>query len=324
MPLGAELGTRYGPRPLVVVSGQGLSRADGVNLARRIASVEPVTDLRPNVEWRRRRDLDALVAAGVAAGGEVSRRMIEELRLACRKERRSLARKTAHRVLFEILREISSERPVVHLTTNIDGIGSAIAAGEMGAFWPALHEPVRLGEVRVGLLRVLEGGNGFVHLPLHGEAALVVSGEGALRTFYGAPSSLSEDGPWQSTLELGIGGDVETIEDRLEISRYGYHVFRSLIRGEPVGARGEPLPAADLLVIGYAAASRPAKRRFPFERIASDWLEGVNEHRQRLDAILLESPENAASRRWFTNLGFRVTSHRLGELPARLRQILAI
>ena len=57
-------GIASGPRPLVVVTGQGLARADGVNLARRIASLEPVTGIRPSVEWRRRRDLDALVTAG--------------------------------------------------------------------------------------------------------------------------------------------------------------------------------------------------------------------------------------------------------------------
>jgi len=319
----APFGAPGGPRPLVVVTGQGLARADGVNLARRLAAIEPVTEIRPTVEWRRRRDLDALVAAGVEAGGDVARRMFEELRLACRKERRSLARKTAHQSLFTILRDLSVERPVVHLTTNVDGIGSAIAAGEMGAFWPALHEPTRLGDIRTGVLRVLEAGEGFVHLPLHGEAALIVSEEGVLRTFYGAPSSLSEDGPWLSSLEMGIGRDVEAIEGSLELSRFGYHVLRTLLTGEPTGARGAALPPADLLVVGYAAASRPSRRRLPFERIVGGWLEGVPERRQRLEALLLESSENSASRRWFTHLGFHVDTHRLGELPARFRAILA-
>ena len=320
----APRSVRIGPRPLVVLTGQGLARADGVNLARRIAAVEPVTEIRPSVEWRRRRDLDALVAAGVAAGSDVARRMFEELRLACRKERRSLARKTTHQALFEILRAISVERPVLHLTTNVDGIGSAIAAGEMGAWWPALHEQVRLGDVRAGLIRILEAGTGFAHLPLHGEAALIVSEEGSLRTFYGAPSSLSENGPWHSTLEIGIGGDVETIEERLELARFGYRVLRALLAGEPAGARSEGLPPADLVVVGYAAANRPSRRRLPLERVLAGCLDGATEIRQRLDAILLEATENAVSRRWLQGLGFRVTSHRLGELPSRLRDVLAV
>ena len=316
-------GIASGPRPLVVVTGQGLARADGVNLARRIASLEPVTGIRPSVEWRRRRDLDALVAAGVATGGDVARRMFEELRLACRKERRSLARKAAHQALFGILRELSAERPVVHLTTNVDGIGSAIASGEMGAWWPVLHETARLGDVRLGLLKILEGGTGFAHLPLHGEAALVVSAQGVLRTFYGAPSSLCDDGPWFSSLEIGIGGGVETIEERLELGRYGYHLLRALLAGEPAGARVSELAPADLLVVGYAAGGRPSREGLPFERIVHGLFEDASARRQRLDAILLESAENASSHRWFESLGFRVSTHRLGELPRRLREVLA-
>jgi len=40
----APFGAPGGPRPLVVVTGQGLARADGVNLARRLAAIEPVAD----------------------------------------------------------------------------------------------------------------------------------------------------------------------------------------------------------------------------------------------------------------------------------------
>ncbi|MFM8411384.1 MAG: hypothetical protein ACKOCT_14035 [Alphaproteobacteria bacterium] len=294
-----------------------------MNLARRLATLEPVSDLRPTVEWRRRRDLDALVEAGVSAGGDVERRMFEELRLACRKERRSLGRKSAHQCLFGLLKDLSLERPVLHLTTNVDGIGSAIAAGEMGAWWPALLEPARLGDVRAGIMRILEAGTGFAHLPLHGEAALIVSAQGVLRTFFGSPSSLDDEGPWQSTLEVGIGRDVESIEERLELSRFGYHLIRSLLCGEPVGAKDQPLPPADLLVIGYGAASRPGRRRLPFERILTDWLAVAGERRQRLEAVLLESSENVVSRRWFANLGFDVVGHRLGEMPAKLRGLLA-
>ena len=312
-----------GPRPLVVLTGQGIARADGVNLARRVATVEPVSDLRASVEWRRRRDLDALVEAAVAAGGEVARRTFEELRLACRKERRSLARKTAHHCLFGLLKDVSVERPVLHFTTNVDGIGSAITAGEMGAWWPALLEPTRLVDVRAGVSKILEGGSGFAHLPLHGEAALVVSEGGLLRTFFGSPSSLDEDGPWQSTLDLGIGRGVETIEDRLELSRFGYRLLRSLLFGESVWSRESALPPADLVVIGYAAGSRPGRRRLPFERILSERLEAGSDVRQRMVAVLLESSENVTSRRWFASLGFEIASHRLGELPAKLRATLA-
>ena len=149
----------------------------------------------------------------------------------------------------------------------------------------------------------------------------LVSSRGILRTFFGAPSSLVDDGPWQSTLEIGIGRDVESIEERLDLSRFGYRLLRSLLSGAPVDARTPALPPADLVVIGYAAASRPGRRRLPFERILTEWLEVAGERRQRLEAVLLEASENVVSRRWFASLGFDVRSHRLGELPAKLRDV---
>jgi len=313
-------------RPLVVFSGQGLARADGVNLPRRLKAIESLEPALSGVEWRSRQDLDAMVQACASHGEESLRRMLEELRQVCRKERRSTARKVSHQALFEALAEIAVDRVVVHLTANVDGLTSAVAAGEHGAYWPPLGEPTLLEDVAAGIAARISLGAGLVHLPVNGEAALLVSGStGALRTFYGSPNSLGDGGPWQPTISLGLARGVEALDGHLELAKFGYGLMRSLLSGMAPFPSTEAAPPADLLVLGYAAGNRPSRMRLPFERTIGEVIRRTEAtERSRLDAVILDCPENEATRSWYEGLGFRFHPHERGKLTDVVRRVLAV
>ena len=166
----------------------------------------------------------------------------------------------------------------------------------------------------------------MVHLPVNGEAALLVSGStGALRTFYGSPNSLGDGGPWQPTISLGLARGVEALDGHLELAKFGYGLMRSLLSGMAPFPSTEAAPPADLLVLGYAAGNRPSRMRLPFERTIGEVIRRTETtERSRLDAVILDCPENEATRSWYEGLGFRFHPHERGKLTDVVRHVLAV
>ena len=315
-------------RPLVAFTGQGVARADGFNLTRRLKALAGVDAVLAAVPWKDRQNLDELFAACGALGRDELDELVRAARAMCLKERRATQRKVAHRALFETLAEVAQTRLVVHLTANVDGLTSTFAVRDFGAIWPPYTGPASVDEVARAAAALFRRGRGFLHLPVHGEAALVQSRTNGclLRTFYGEPSALHENGPWVSTLAEGIGTDVRKIAEALPFAALGFQLLRALVLGEEIVLGGGPAVAlgrADLVAIGYGAGSRPARALYPFERCIDELVTlGAPAAPQRFAAVLYDARECEPSARWYREHGFAVSSYGDGELGARVRQAL--
>ena len=119
----------------------------------------------------------------------------------------------------------------MHLTANVDGLTSTFAVRDFGACWPPYAAPASVEEVARAAVERLRCGRGFLHLPIHGEAALVQARrpDGLLRTFYGEPSAIQDGGPWMSTLADTIGNDVRRIAEGLPVAALGLQMLRGLV-----------------------------------------------------------------------------------------------
>ena len=314
-------------RPLVVFTGQGVARADGFNLTRRVKSLGPFATQFLEVPWRDRQNLDELFRS-CGRDGELVDELIRETRAICLKQRRTTQRKTAHRALFQTLAAAARHRLVVHLTANVDGLTSTFAARDFGARWEPYHRATRLEDLRESIAEAIRIGVGLVHLPVHGEAALVASvADGFhLRTFHGDPATLRGHEPWVPTLRIGLAADVRRITETFPVAALGYDLLRSLVLGEPGGvgtALGEPLPGADLMAIGYGAGSRASRSDYPFERTIDDVVaRGAPSASQRFTALVYEGDDSPPSRRWYGEHGFAVVEYGDGEIGKATREAL--
>lgn len=319
-------------RPLLVFSGQGLARADRVNLVRRLKMSTDLGPLFSRLPWRDRQNLDELVAVAAAQGPASLDLLVAVTRSICLKERRSTERKFAHRALLGALAAEADRRLVVHLTTNIDGLSSVLAARDFGASWPPQAATASLDDIREGIAAALRQARGFVHLPVHGEAALVATTEGErrYRTFYGNPVALAGEGHWRCTLDLGLAHGVEDIEERLPVARIGSVLLRDLLAGRLVApeAGGAPaaaaLPPADLVAIGYNAGSRHGRASYLFERTLESFIEEVGpEAGQRLVALMHLGPDSEAAQQWYERHSFEVIGYRGGDFASAVRRAVA-
>src|SRR5262245_54446563 len=120
-------------RPLIVFSGQGIARADGFNLTRRLVASGVGGVARSELARGERHNLDAIVEACARDGAVAFDDLLRALRSLCLKERRSTLRKVAHREVFELLAEQASQRLVVHLTSCVDSLTSTFAVRDFGA-----------------------------------------------------------------------------------------------------------------------------------------------------------------------------------------------
>lgn len=314
-------------RPLIVLTGQGMARADGFNLTRRMKALPLFAELTAAVARKDRQNLDVLLEACGAAGADALDRIVRELRTICLKERRSTQRKAAHQGVFAALAKVAASRLVLHLTANIDGLTTTFAVRDFRAVWPPFRGICSETQLVAAAQEVLDAGRGMLHFPVHGEAGLVVSSEGGrLQTFYGEPRLLRGEATWVPTVRLGIAFGVRDIERRLAPARLGYALLDALLEGaasRDLALRVEGLPHADLLVIGYGAEDRGARGAHPFEhRIAEHVAAGMRDPAARWTALVYRPQENHRAAHWFADHGFIVLPYDDGELPQATRQAL--
>ena len=314
-------------RPLIVFTGQGLPRADGLNLTRRMKATSRLAALTGDVRRKDRQNLDALLEACAAGGDEALAEVLQDLRAICLKERRATLRKVAHHGVFEVLAEAAAQRLVAHLTTNLDGLTTTFAVRDFNACWPPFRRPCDLDVVRSEMQQLLDRGSGLLHVPLHGEAGLLeAEPDGArLQTIYGTPRALPGDaGAWLPSLLRGAAAGMAGIEHRLVTARLGYALLDGLLASgvqESAGLAVPARPAADLLVIGYGAEEGKTRDAYPFEsRISRLVAAGERDPASRWTALVYRPGENPLSAAWFAARGFTVLPYDDGELPRIVRQ----
>jgi len=315
-------------RPLIVISGQGIARADGFNLTRRMKATPRLATLTADVRRKDRQNLDALLEACAAAGPEDLVSVLQDLRGICLKERRATLRKTAHHGTFAALAEAGSQRLVAHLTTNVDGLTTTFAVRDFAACWPPFGAPVRGDEITAAFQEVLDRGTGLLHVPLHGEAGLLLSepdGE-VLQTCYGPPRAVDGHASWLPSLVAGPASGVADLERRLPPARLGYALFDALIASGAPHAAGLRVPehaAADLLVVGYGAEDTPTRNAYPIEsRIEALVAAGRRDPGARWTALVYRPAENPHTASWYAERGFVVAPYDDDELVRAVRQAL--
>ncbi len=149
-------------RPLVVLTGQGISRADGLDLER---------ELRDAIEEEARRCFDLPRDSGTlddvfSAARRHSMQYLEALVRATRKTciaARESGVHVHHSEVFGALRDAAANRVVVHVTTNIDGIATTVAVKVFGAVWRPVErygEEIPIADIRRDVLEVFAAGRG--------------------------------------------------------------------------------------------------------------------------------------------------------------------
>jgi hypothetical protein len=312
-------------RPLVVFTGQGIARADGFNLTRRLKSLPQLARLGESLPRGDRQSLDAILAEQALLGEPAIEDLLRALRALCLKERRSTLRKSAHHGVFSALGAAASARVVVHLTTCIDGLTTTFAVRDFGAAWPPFRRVAGLPAIAAEAAAVLSRGRGMIHLPAHGEAPLIAADgdELLLQSYFGEPGDLRGASAWASTLRLGLARGVASIDTRFPLAGLSYEMLRRALAGEPIALGDEPaVPPggpADLVVIGYGACA--ARRDHPFERcIAGLRQRGLPSAAARWTAVVHRPEQNRRVASWFEAHGFIVAGCGDGDLADVVRR----
>lgn len=314
-------------RPLVIFTGQGVARADGFNLTRRVKGLPEFRSILSRVARHDRQNLDALLRAAVAHGAPPAA-WIGGLRALCLKERRTTLRKTIHRDLFGAISEASQRRVVVHLTASIDGLSTTFLTRDGGARWAPYDAAASLDDLRRDLADVCRRGTGLLHYPLHGEVGLYVSeGDGErLQTAYHQPKADPDGTTWASSLIVGPGRGLKRLEHHLPSSALARDVMDGLLRGGELNVAsesfGEFLPA-DLLVVGYGANDRGLRASLPFERLVSAFPMNGGQERGVWRALLYAPATAAHVKEWFESSGFSIVEYGDGDLALRVSSLLA-
>jgi hypothetical protein len=310
-------------RPLVVFSGQGVARADGFNLTRRAKALPEFRTMLARMERSDRQNLDAILMTAVRSGAP-SASWIASLRALCLKERRTTMRKVAHRGTFEAIAAEARRRVVVHLTANVDGLATTFLVRDFGARWAPFHGVAAVDRIRDEFLEVCTAGSGLVHFPLHGEVGLYVSESGGdrLRTAYHHPEVDDDGAVWVSSLVVGPGSGVDRIAKTMPASALALTIAGGLLRGGPVrlggGVDAGPLPASDLVVLGYGAHERGPRSAHPFERMIRRIVDdGARDPSARWCSLQYGAAISKHVAAWHERNGLRIVSYEDGELPIR-------
>lgn len=317
-------------RPLLVVTGQGVARADGFNLTRRMKGTPRLAALTADVPRRDRQNLDALLEACVAGGPDALAEVLRDLRTICLKERRATLRKTAHHEVFAALAAAAEKRLVAHLTTNVDGLTTTFAVRDFGAVWPAFRGRATRADVVSDLRDAIVRGTGMVHVPLHGEAALMIArdddGDETLQTLYGGPAGPGASS-WVPSLEIFANAGVARVTEELLPARLGYALLDALLAEAAAHCEGLDVPArpaADLLVVGYGAEEDGTRDAYPLERRIDDLVRrGARDPRSRWSALVYRPGRFPQTASWYEERGFTVIGYDDGELAAVVRQASA-
>lgn len=315
-------------RPLVVVSGQGLSLADGFNLVRELESTVP--DCFAAVSPNDRSDLDLIVTRLydiadarspradpntdlVEARNQPASRLLSAIRqLAVHGPADFEKRFPTTADLCTRLGAIASTRLVVLFTTNVDCAGRYGAVGH-GAKWIVGDTPA--GEATVEAFKqwvteIAHLAPRFHYFPLHGEPDLVSTGDGRLFA-----AGLPRPG-WFTSLADGLGQGTRTLDQQSSVAHLGYRLLKGLLIGTSSGGSPDPACAADLLVIGYGAGCNDRRDEYPFERTVDDVASNLGAtSRGSWAAIARWNHSNLSDQRcqhWFRDRGFTclpVTRH---------------
>lgn len=313
-------------RPLVVYTGQGIARADGFNLTRRLKSLPQLARLGESLPRGDRQSLDAIVAERALLGAAALEDLLRALRALCLKERRSTLRKSAHHGVFAALGAAASARVVLHVTTCIDGLTTTFAVRDFGAAWAPFRRIAGLPAIATEAAAVLSRGRGMIHLPAHGEAPLIAADgdDLLLQSYFGEPSDLRGANAWASTLRLGLARGVASIDASFPLAGMSYELLRSTLAGEPTRLADEPAVAtgpADLVVIGYGASA--ARETHPFERcIAALRQRGLPDATTQWTAVVHRPDQNRRVSSWFERNGFRVEGCGDSDLADVVRRVV--
>lgn len=309
-----------------MVTGQGVARADGFNLTRRMKGTRRLAALTADVRRRDRQNLDALLEACAAGGSDAIAEVLRDLRAICLKERRTTLRKTAHHEVFAALAAAAESRLVVHLTTNMDGLTTTFAVRDFGAVWPPFRGRVTREETVAALRAAIATGIGMLHLPLHGEAALMIASDDddeKLQTIYGG-AAWPAPGGWVPSLEIFANSGIAAAERELLPARLGYALLDALLAEDAASCEGLDVPAhpsADLLVIGYGAEDDGTRPAYPFERRITELVRGgTRDPRSRWTALVYRPAQFPQTATWYEGQGFTVVGYDDGELGAAVRQ----
>jgi len=315
-------------RPLIVITGQGIARADGFNLTRRMKATRRLAALTTAVRRKDRQNLDALLEACAAGGAEAVAMVVHDLRAICLKERRTTLRKTAHQGVFAALADAATQRLVVHLTTNVDGLTTTFAVRDFGACWPPFGAPASGEAMRAAFQAVLDAGSGLLHVPLHGEAGLLLAEPdgGVLQTCYGPPRAVPGTAGWLPSLAVGIAAGMRNLEHRLPTARLGYALLDALLASGGATAAGLQVPelaTADLLVVGYGAEETSTRSAYPLERrIDALVAAGARDPGARWTALVYRPGDSPHTAAWYAERGFTIVPYDDDELPRVVRQAL--
>ena len=315
-------------RPLVVFTGQGIARADGFNLTRRLKALPQLAGIGVALARGDRQNLDTLIASQASRGDAARNDLLRAIRALCLKERRSTLRKTAHRDVFAALAASAAERVVVHLTACIDGLTTTFAVRDCGATWLPFRRIATLSTVASEAVGVLARGTGFLHFPAHGEAPLVAAKaddlELQLQCYFGDPNDLRGPAPWTPSIELGLAHGLAEIEASFPPARLAYGIFEAVLAGERIALTdaAAPAEASDLLVIGYGADA--AREGHPFERrIVSLHDRGYPRAPARWTALVYRPGDNRRVAAWYEKQGFVVAGYGEGDIGEAVRCALA-
>lgn len=311
-------------RPLIVFTGQGIARADGFDLETELRSTDEGTeafDLAGNAVT-----LDDVFSGYRAKRPAMFERLISTTRKCCRAAWKPGIHDENQRKMFSVLVMQARTRPVVHFTTNLDGISTRVAV-EHGAPWGPRSGWYSVADILCDIGRILEARRGLAHVPLHGEAGLLAhpadEHAGAQR-IWNAPKDFK--GSAFSTLAEGVGLEVRNIESRTHLAKSGYRLLLSLlIGGSGDGSKrvagGDSGAPADLLTVGYGAGAAIARESYPFEKkINLAW----QEMRQlgRWCALEHAPSSREAVVTWYSQRGFRIERYEDGGLAEAVQKSL--
>jgi hypothetical protein len=316
-------------RPLAVFTGQGIARADGFNLTRRLKAVPTLAGIAASLRRGDRQNLDVLIASRARYGDAAMADLLRAIRSLCLKERRSTLRKTNHRDVFAAFAASAAERVVVHVTACIDGLTTTFAVRDCGAPWLPFRQVAMLSTVAAEAAAVFGRGTGLLHFPAHGEAPLIASGSGgeelALQSYFGDPRDLAGGDSWTASLELGLARGLADIEASFAPARLAYRVLDAALTGERTVFGDVAIDVAapsDLLVVGYGADA--AREAHPFEhRIVALRARGLPRPPARWTALVYRPAQNHRAAAWYEQQGFTVMGYGDGELAERVREALA-
>lgn len=239
-----------------------------------------------------------------------------------------LSRKRQHLRLFAALAKQANDRSVLHLTTNVDGLTTAVATAMHGVPWPGTGETLALADLENRISQKIKQNRGLIHIPLHGEAGLLLGDlpEAELRYQFLDQGFDSPLGHMTPTLFLGAAGGLESIESRLPTTALALRLALQMLRGAHPWDEGMDSPpgtsvAADFLLLGHGVGTRADPPSSPVRRLIQQTVALPPGNAGRRIAVLHVSSSQLA-RTWLREQGFEISLY-AADLAVQAEEVLA-